>query len=197
MKQKTALFLALLMLAGTFTSCSESTENADTTAETTAPNAAEATDTVAEETADPNARVDDGLDDNANFDGYAFNIFQHTALYKDFQAEEITGEPINDADFERRTAVEDKLDIEIAFHDLGGDMRAGQVELGTVVQAGTNDYDIGTLGSYSACNALCDKLLACLKRAVSKISDRAAYPYGVVVAQVAPYLADYHRDGVG
>ena len=93
------------------------------------------------------------------YDGYTYNIFQHTAVYKDFQAEEITGEPINDADFERMTTVEDRLDVEIEFHDLSAGQRDGQTPLSMTVQAGTNDYDIGTLGSYSACNALCDKLL--------------------------------------
>ena len=159
-KKSLALILALLMLGSQFAACSDSTENADTTGETTAdPNAAEATDTLAEETADPNARVDDGLEDGVTYDGYTFNIFQHTAVYKDFQAEEITGEPINDADFERRTAVEDKLDVVIKFHDLTAGQRDGQVPLGTVVQAGTNDYDIGSIMSYSACNALTQGLL--------------------------------------
>ena len=104
-KKNLALLLALLMLGSQFASCSESTDNADTDAAgTTAPDAADATTPVEEETVDPNARVDDGLEDGVTFDGYTYNIFQHTAVYKDFQAEEITGEPINDADFERQTA---------------------------------------------------------------------------------------------
>ena len=159
-KKNLALLLALLMLGSQFASCSESTDNADTDAAgTTAPDAADATTPVEEETVDPNARVDDGLEDGVTFDGYTYNIFQHTAVYKDFQAEEITGEPINDADFERQTAVEDKLDVEIEFHDLSAGQRDGQVPLGNVVQAGTNDYDIGSIMSYSACNALTQGLL--------------------------------------
>ena len=164
-KKNLALLLALLMLGSQFASCSESTDNADTDAAgTTAPDAADATTPVEEETVDPNARVDDGLEDGVTFDGYTYNIFQHTAVYKDFQAEEITGEPINDADFERQTAVEDKLDIEIEFHDLSAGQRDGQVPLGNVVQAGTNDYDIGSIMSYSACNALTQGLLTIFQR---------------------------------
>jgi len=158
-KKSLAMLLVLLMLGSQFAACSESTENADTTGQTTAdPNSADATESV-EETADPNARLDDGLEDGVTFDGHSYNIFQHSAVYKDFQAEEITGEPINDADFERMSAVEDKLDVEIEFFEMAADMRAGQTPLATTVQAGTNDYDIGTLSAYSACNALVDRLL--------------------------------------
>jgi len=158
MKKSLALLLALLMLSSQFAACSESTENADTDASTTAPDAADAT-AATEETVDPNARVDDGLEDGVTYDGYTFNIFQHTAVYKDFQAEEITGEPINDADFERMSAVEDKLDVEIEFHDLSAGQRDGQTPLSMTVQAGTNDFDIGSMMSYSACNSVVDGLL--------------------------------------
>ena len=158
-KKSIAMLLVLLMLGSQFAACSESTENADTTGQATAdPNSADATESV-EETADPNARLDDGLEDGVTFDGHNYNIFQHSAVYKDFYAEEITGEPMNDADFERMTAVEDKLDVEIEFFEMAADMRAGQTPLATTVQAGTNDYDIGTLSAYSACNALVDRLL--------------------------------------
>lgn len=158
-KKTIAMLLVLLMLGSQFAACSESTENADTTGETTAdPNAAEATDTV-EETADPNARVDDGLEDGVTFDGFTYTIFQHSAVYKDFSAEEITGEPINDADFERQTTVEDKLDVEIEFVELTAGQRDGQTPLSMTVQAGTNDYAIGSMMSYSACNSLVDGLL--------------------------------------
>ena len=74
MKKSLALLLALLMLSSQFAACSESTENADTDASTTAPDAADAT-AATEETVDPNARVDDGLEDGVTYDGFTFNIF--------------------------------------------------------------------------------------------------------------------------
>ena len=161
MKRRIAFLLALLILAGSFTACSESTENAETTASTsdTASADAVAANTETEETADPNARVDSGLEAGLSYDGYTFNIFQHSQLYTDFSAEELTGEPINDADFERMAAVEDKLSVEIESHILSAGMRDGHTPLSITVQAGTNDYDIGALSAYSACNALIAGLL--------------------------------------
>ena len=157
MKKKIAFLLAVLMLVGSFTACSEAPANTETEAGSTA--STEAADATADtaETADPNARLDDGLEDGVTYDGYTYHIVQH--LYDYFVAEELTGEPINDADFERMTAVEDKLDIDIDCFEFTADARGGQNYIAPIVQSGTNDIDLLNLTTYSSCNALLAGLL--------------------------------------
>ena len=157
MKKNLALFLALLMLTLPLVSCSNTTNKEDeeqtpvTTADPTA--AAEP-----EETDDPSARIDSGLAP-ADYDAYTFNIFIHNTITNDFEAEEITGEPVNDAEYERMIAVQDKANCEIVPLVVAADNRQGQKPLGTSVQAGTNDYDLACLSGYSSCNALVEGYL--------------------------------------
>jgi len=135
MKRKISLLLVLLMLASQLAACSESTENADTTANTTAPEAG-TTETIPEETEDASASFDLAPQ---TFDGYTFNIYQHyvhNGCHLDFMAEEITGEPINDADMERRTAVEDKCNVTIAPIQVDATAWQGHSTMEIAVRAG-------------------------------------------------------------
>lgn len=151
MKRKLSLLLAMLMLASTAVSCADSGDEAgETKAPTTTPSANTET---PEETADPNARLDSGLD-KADFGGYTFNIFVHNTITNDFDAEEITGEPINDAKYQRVVTVQDTANCVIEDIVVAADNRAGHQPLGISVQAGTNDYDLACLSAYSSCNAL-------------------------------------------
>ena len=153
MKRKLSLILALLILASSVASCSNNSENADETTENTSTtnveNAAEST----EETVDENARLDSGLG-AADYEGYTFHIFVHNTVTNDFDAEEITGEPINDAMYQRITTVQDNANVTIEPVVVTADMRAAQQPLGNSVQAGTNDYDLVSMSAYSSCNAL-------------------------------------------
>lgn len=155
MKRKLSLILALLILASTV-SCANSENNSEETTPSDTSNTA--ADTVAEETADPNARLDSGLG-SANFDGYNFNIFVHNTITNDFDAEDITGEPINDAMYQRVTTVQDNANCKIEAIIVTADNRAGHKPLGISVQAGTNDYDLACLSAYSSCNALISEYL--------------------------------------
>ena len=157
MKKNLALFLALLMLTLPLVSCSNTTnkEDEEQTPVTTADPSAAA---EPEETDDPNARIDSGLTP-ADYDAYTFNIFIHNTITNDFEAEEITGEPVNDAEYERMIAVQDKANCEIVPLVVAADNRQGQKPLGTSVQAGTNDYDLACLSGYSSCNALVEGYL--------------------------------------
>ncbi len=152
MKRNLSLILALLMLASSVVACSNKSENADTETKADATNVSEATET-AEETKDENARLDSGLG-TADYEGYTFHIFVHNAVTNDFEAEEITGEPINDAMYQRMTTVQDNANVTIEPVIVTADMRAGQQPLGNSVQAGTNDYDLVAMSAYSSCNAL-------------------------------------------
>lgn len=151
MKRTIALMLVLLMAGSTLLSCSDTTSDETTANDVNTPTADG--ETAAEETADPNARVDSGLA-AADYEGYNFNIFVHNTIYNDWNAEEVTGEPVNDAKYERMTTVSDNVNVTITPIIVTADNRAGHTPLATSVQAGTNDYDLVELSAYSACNAL-------------------------------------------
>ena len=157
MKKTIALLLAALMLAGSLASCSETT-NTEDPAPTPTADADPTAVTEEEETEDPNARIESGLE-AADFGGYTFQIYIHNTITNDFEAEEITGEPVNDAEYERMITVQDKGNCEIVPLVIAADNRQGQKALGTSVQAGTNDYDLVCLSGYSSCNALVEGYL--------------------------------------
>lgn len=150
MKRTLALLLVLLMAGSTMLSCSDATGE-ETTDQTTPDVSSDVT--VEEETADPNARLDSGLG-KADYEGYAFNIFVHNTIYNDWDAEEITGEAVNDAKYERMMTVSDNANVTITPYIVTADNRGGQTPLQNSVQAGTNDYDLVEISAYSACNAL-------------------------------------------
>ncbi|MBE6710437.1 MAG: hypothetical protein E7579_04885 [Ruminococcaceae bacterium] len=150
MKKAIALMLVLLMAGSSMIACSDTTSDETTDAANTPTADGE---TVAEETADPNARLDSGLGE-VDYEGYNFNIFVHSAISNDWNAEEVTGEPINDAKYERMTTVADNTNVTITPTIVSADNRAGQSPLGNSVKAGTNDYDLAEISAYSACNAL-------------------------------------------
>ncbi len=157
MKRNFALILAMLMLSSTLAACSETGDNNDNTKPSTESENVVA-DSVEEANEDPDARLDSGLED-ADFEGYTFNIFRHSAVYDDFDAEDFTGEPINDAMWQRMKTIEDTANVTIVSNKVDADMRDGQSPLQTSVQAGTNDYDLVVLSAYSSCNALVANLL--------------------------------------
>lgn len=147
MKRKLAWLLVLLM-AGQLVSCAGGTEETQKTTDTTS-----TTVTETEETA-----ITSGLD-AADFGGYSFHIYTHSGpsynASGDFDAEELTGEPINDAKYERVVAVQEAANCVIE-QSLTADIdtRKGHQPLGLAVQAGTNDYDLACMSSYASCNAL-------------------------------------------
>lgn len=138
-----ALSLALIMIISAFTACGG---KGDTAAVTTA---------AAEETAvEPvETEITSGLDP-ADFDGYKFHIYRHDQVYDDFRAEDLNGEALNDAMYMRMKAVEDACNVEIIRMNVSAGMRDGHTPLGSSVLAGSNDYDLCEISSYSSCNAL-------------------------------------------
>ena len=154
MKRTLSLVLAMLMLAATaMTSCSESTENAETTAGTTtnAPVAGE--ETVAEETEE--TRPTANVPADSNFDGYTFTIHcssnsEYGVIQNDFAAEELTGEAINDAKFNRNVAVGEKLNVKVITQEASAAGEGnGYNEISRDVQAGTSSCDLATACGYS------------------------------------------------
>jgi len=102
-----------------------------------------------------------GLEEQT-FGGYTFHIYQHyvsNGCHLDFMSEDITGEPINDADYERRSYTEEQCDVKIEPVRNDVDAWNGHKGLEVAVQAGTNDYDLAGVSSYSAANSLVGGIL--------------------------------------
>ena len=160
-KRAVSLLLAAILLLGAVLSCAgcagSSQEGSDPQPDATASDpSADIGAAEPEETA-----LELGLDEKT-FGGYTFHIYQHyvsNGCHLDFMAEEVTGEPINDADYERRTYTEDFCDVEIVPIRVDTDAWNGHKQIEIAVQAGTNDYDLAGVSSYSAANALVSGLL--------------------------------------
>ncbi len=152
MKRTLALVLAMLMLAtAAMTSCSDSTQNAESTATTTTatPTASEETEAETEETR-ATADVPD-----SDFEGHTFTIHcssnsEYGIIQNDFAAEELTGEAINDAKFNRNVKVGDKLNVKVVTLEASAaGTDNGYNEITRDVQAGTASFDVATACGYA------------------------------------------------
>lgn len=163
MKRYFSLLLALLLISGTV-SCGKGNDGKETK-ETVQSTAVTDTETAADGEKS-GARLDSGLG-SANYDGYKFNIYVHigTAVpTNDFDAEELNGEPINDAKYARVITVQELANCVIEDIVVTTDNAQGHTKLGNSVQAGTNDYDLASLTANSSCNALVAGFLANLNK---------------------------------
>ena len=113
MKKTLTLLLALLMLVPSLASCSETTVEEKPADEGLAPAAVEEAETV--ETEPETTKVSDDLED-VKFDGRIY-----TVLYRDeaehlreIDADELTGDIINDAIFTRTQEIEERFGMELA-----------------------------------------------------------------------------------
>lgn len=138
-KKLLALFLAALMTAPAFLSCSDSgtnEENAETAA--SAPSAVSEENTAAEET-EPSIYDDVPTGD---FDGHEFRMLNVVSNYAYvlLTAEELMGETINDAVFNRNALVGDTLNVTFSENIVGwGDISG---EITNMVAADDYSYDI-------------------------------------------------------
>ncbi len=131
-KRILASLLAALMLAGSLTACANGDDPADTNAndQTTA--------AVVEE----DTELRDTLPNDLNFDGeeIVFISRDRDGWYdREILVEKVTGEPINDAVFERNMTVEKRLNVKIT-NVPDKDEPCSEVEL--AVNAGTHEYDV-------------------------------------------------------
>lgn len=142
LRAKLALFLALLMCAPLFASCSDNAASAETPdvqkEETTAPAAEE--ETVPEET-----ELSDGLPDT-NLDGYEFRYY--SMLWTDgvhaahrIMAEDYTGDPVNDALRDSTLYVEERFNCKITVID-GGDAYTMGGNTSNLIASGDNAFDV-------------------------------------------------------
>ena len=105
-----------------------------------------------------------------NWDGYNFHILVHGNSESgwdknDFHAEELTGELMNDAVFERNAAVEELYNVDITDEKLtgnidGNSMGPGYQAISTAVLAGDAAYGAATVGGYDACTLVLGDFLS-------------------------------------
>ncbi len=83
----------------------------------------------------------------------------------DFHAEEMTGDLLNDAVYQRNTSVEEKYNVVITDNKLEGNiannnMGPGYQVISTAVLAGDASYSAATVGGYDACTLVLGSYLA-------------------------------------
>ncbi len=166
MKRLFALILCAMMLAPTFASCSENSQDgSETTASTQ--NAANAETTLdeipEEELTDLQKRqmISDDLPD-LTFNGEEFRVLTNADGYSgrvikkiEIVADEITGDACNDAVYNRNLKLEDRFDIKISCGTAGNP----ESEVNTFVTAGTDDYHVVGFYNYQAATAISGKSL--------------------------------------
>ena len=169
LKKSFAFLLAALILSTvSLTGCSESTENAET--QSGADTSGTAADPAVEETAElETERMYADTPADANFDGYTFTILcnsnsEYGIVQNDFAAEELTGEPINDAKYNRNLLAQDKLNVTIEAISTPSALTNQGVEyIQKDVQGGTHAYDLTTLCAYSCVSLAMDNCLYNMK----------------------------------
>ena len=150
-KKLLCLLLAALMTASALFSCSGGTENAGDEAELTAqtPSADEAATAEAEDAPAENVDVNGYLKDDLpelDFGGQTVSVLYWSDVENaEFDVEELTGEIVNDAIFQRNTDVEDRLGVVYNWVGTPGNNGSKDKYVAVAqasVQAGDGAYDI-------------------------------------------------------
>lgn len=154
MKRTISLLLALLMLATVAIGCGKTEAPAETTTAATTANTVDpaATEPVASETQPPEETRDLVIEKyNRDFVIYQAGNWGH----KDFVAEEVTGEPVNDAVYTMLSNVSEEFGVTFTTIDESGKSSGGQGQgykaVETMHMSGSQDYDLCTIGCYDVC----------------------------------------------
>lgn len=148
-KRTCVLLLAALLLTG----CGNST--AETTAGETDTAAAE---TAAPETETTRAQTKDSLPEDLDFGGLSMPILYRGCeadIIEILQEEELTGEPVSDAVYNRNNSVEERLNVKFAYLPMGtGTADAFPADAKASIVAGSDDFNIVSWNQFSSV-ALC------------------------------------------
>ncbi len=133
MKKHVTLLLLLAMLLSAFASCTG--DSPETTPETPA-------ETQPVETEETETELTANLPD-VNYDGYEFTILTLNDYCNDFVVEGMTGEPLNDAAYERNNKIYDTLGVKIVREQIGDTPGQGDAAgaLRNALAAGDTTYD--------------------------------------------------------
>ena len=114
MKKQLSLLLALLMLAPAIVSCAETEDTASTDTSSTVSGEQTAEETVPEETEISRENMPDNLPE-LDFGGETVTIHSRgdDQAYLEIGVEEMTGEPVNDAVYERNAMVSERLNVQL------------------------------------------------------------------------------------
>ena len=162
MKRLTAVLLLLSMLAGTFAGCSDSGANSDNTAANNT-TAAPSADAAAEE---EETELTDGLPDT-NMGGFELNILHHSQEWLAWannvlEAEEQTGEILNDAIYNRTDVLQERFNAKILTETRS---QVGADVISQLAMSGDTSYD------------LCMMYDLWITGAIQYLADMQALPY--------------------
>ena len=145
LKKTLSLILSLLMVGGSLAACATAPEDPAQTAGVT-------TEAVSE----GESTIKDNLPDDLDLQGTTITIFSDHATL--IGPDELSGDPVSDALFERNKFVESRLNTEIAVEafDGKGDAYAATHKMATLVQSGSTEYD----AIVSSCYTILDQLLS-------------------------------------
>ncbi|MBR4961332.1 MAG: hypothetical protein IKY52_10580 [Clostridia bacterium] len=149
MKKLLCILLAALLASSALTACGEKETETDASADTA----------VQTEPVETEPRLLDDLPDDIDLGGWNVNVLSgaHPEVCKDeICVEEMTGDVINDAVYNRNLAVENRLNIKLTDYVIrahGGDFShpdyAGSEMLTTLVTSGDTTYNLYTSNSYT------------------------------------------------
>ncbi len=146
-KRIISFIMAALLLASSFTACSENSsenEENETTQEETAVDAAAETETETE-TEDSRASVEDGLPER-DFGGATFTLLTRDDYIDTFMPEELTGEGVNDTLYQRNLKISDRFNVAMQYvsHPCNYGDQATQWNnlLANSVTSGDGAYDL-------------------------------------------------------
>lgn len=155
MKKTVSAILALTLLLSSLVSCSDSgTDNTDATeAADTPAGEISAEDTAADEPEDRSS-VPDGLPDN-NYGGAEYVILSDNYTVGDFYQEELTGDVVSDAVYNRNVTVSDRFNVKIS--NLNDEYTNISPLVQRSVTSADNAYSIVSYHEIEAANAASSK----------------------------------------
>ena len=159
-KKSLALLMALIMLLPTALACGKTEEPATTTA-TTAQASTEGTTAATEETTTEGYAIKDNLPEDLKFEGKTVSIISRGRDWckDEVSVENLTGDVINDAIYNRNAAVEDRLGIKIVNYMTSGTDNYEITEtIRKQVQAGTDEYNLFANSVYATIMYTADNL---------------------------------------
>jgi len=137
MKKSISLFLLTAMLAASFASCGNSP--AETEADTT-DGAAETESAAETDSAEGRQAVSDNLPEK-DFGGESYNVIGYDMNIGYYIAEELNGDVVNDAIYNRNIGVSERFNVEVNYLD-GGPYSDTSAAVKNSVTAGESVYDL-------------------------------------------------------
>ncbi|MBQ4590683.1 MAG: extracellular solute-binding protein [Clostridia bacterium] len=152
MKKLLSLLLALMMCAPAFLSCAETEETASQDPTSAVSAEQSSGETAPEETEVSRENIPDTLPDDLDFGGetVTFHLRGDDEAYQEVGVEEMTGEPVNDAIYERNEMISERLNVNlVAFQAEKWDQYNNAIaSLRSSIMAADGAYDV--IGGWSA-----------------------------------------------